>query len=102
MPRKMDAEPTVATTNGTTRRIDVYTLDGKQFARVHMDGKTLLLPPRCPHRGAPISDGRVVGNFIICGRHGATFDLRTGKWLRGPPCGDINILVSPAEDADSD
>jgi nitrite reductase/ring-hydroxylating ferredoxin subunit len=100
MPQEMDFEQTGATTHDAVP-IDICSVDGKQFARVHVGGKALLLPPRCPHRGAPISEeGRVVGNFIVCGRHGATFDLRTGKWLRGPPCKDINILVSPTEKVD--
>jgi len=96
MPREMDDARTVATTNDAIGRIDAHTVDGKQFARVHMDGKTFLLPSRCPHRGAPISEeGRVVGKFIVCGRRGATFDLRTGKWLRGAPARTSTFSCCP-------
>jgi nitrite reductase/ring-hydroxylating ferredoxin subunit len=97
MPDKLEHERTDAAASVATRRIEECTVDGRQFARIELDGKTLLVPPKCPHRGAPISEARVVGKFLVCGRHGATFDLRTGKWLRGPSCKDITIKVMQAD-----
>lgn len=44
---------------------------------------------RCPHRGAPLSMGRIAGDRIICGYHGLEFD-RTGMCVRNPhPSGKI-------------
>lgn len=40
--------------------------DGAGRARAHAD--------RCPHRGAPLSAGRVVGGEVECGYHGWRFD----------------------------
>ncbi len=33
----------------------------------------------CTHDKNPLSDGEVEGGFIKCSRHGAKFDLHTGK-----------------------
>lgn len=43
---------------------------------------------RCPHRLAPLSMGRLVGDAVECGYHGITFDC-TGKCIRIPGEGRI-------------
>lgn len=37
-------------------------------------GQVVALADRCPHRGYPLSLGTVVGEQLICGYHGFTFD----------------------------
>ena len=34
---------------------------------------------RCQHRGALLSDAQVHGNRLVCGLHGSSYDLRTGR-----------------------
>jgi vanillate monooxygenase len=46
-------------------------------------GESVALADRCPHRFAPLSLGRVVGNGIQCGYHGLCFD-RDGICVRVP------------------
>lgn len=43
----------------------------------------------CSHDGGAIGDGELEGFEIICPRHGARFDIRTGKVLRLPAVKDI-------------
>ena len=38
------------------------------------DGRPAALADRCPHRGAPLSLGRVIGGDLQCGYHGLRFD----------------------------
>jgi 3-phenylpropionate/trans-cinnamate dioxygenase ferredoxin component len=38
----------------------------------------------CTHDGQPLTDGPVADCVITCPRHGAKFDLRTGKAIRMP------------------
>jgi len=38
----------------------------------------------CTHDGQPLTDGPVADCAIECPRHGARFDLRTGKAIRMP------------------
>jgi len=37
-------------------------------------GEVVALADRCPHRGYPLSRGKVVGEELVCGYHGFTFD----------------------------
>lgn len=37
-------------------------------------GQIVALADRCPHRGYPLSLGTVVGEQLVCGYHGFTFD----------------------------
>lgn len=36
-------------------------------------GQAVILADRCPHRGAPLSQGEVCGESLACGYHGFTF-----------------------------
>lgn len=54
-------------------------------------GREVIVPERCPHKGAPLAEGTIKGMFLECPWHGATFDLRTGRRLRGPQCPDIVV-----------
>jgi nitrite reductase/ring-hydroxylating ferredoxin subunit/uncharacterized membrane protein len=42
------------------------------------------LADRCSHRGGPLSEGRVVGDCIVCPWHGSRFSLETGAVQVGP------------------
>lgn len=42
------------------------------------DGQAIALYDRCPHRGVPLSQGKVLSNTIECAYHGFQFD-RTGQ-----------------------
>ena len=43
----------------------------------------------CSHDGAPLGDGEVEEFEIICPRHGARFDIRSGKTTALPAVEDI-------------
>ena len=38
----------------------------------------------CPHRGGPLSEGKLEAGCITCPWHDAKFELATGKVLKGP------------------
>jgi nitrite reductase/ring-hydroxylating ferredoxin subunit len=68
----------------------VQSREGRLVVRYAGD-RSVEIPSRCPHRGAPLDEGRIYGSFLECPWHGATFDLRTGVLLRGPACADLEI-----------
>jgi vanillate O-demethylase monooxygenase subunit len=53
------------------------------------DGAVVALEDRCPHRFAPPSLGRLVGDHVQCGYHGLEFDVE-GRCAKNPhgPCLD--------------
>lgn len=51
--------------------------------RKQADGKATAISNRCPHRSFPLSLGKRVGDTIVCGYHGMTFD-GTGVCVRVP------------------
>ena len=42
-------------------------------------GKYYALSPKCPHFGAPMVTGALVGNRVLCPWHNASFSISTGK-----------------------
>jgi vanillate O-demethylase monooxygenase subunit len=38
------------------------------------DGQAVALEDRCPHRSMPLSLGRIEGDTVVCGYHGARYD----------------------------
>ena len=44
----------------------------------HTEGGFFAVVDECSHDSAPISDGQVLGHEVVCARHGARFDLKTG------------------------
>jgi metal-sulfur cluster biosynthetic enzyme/nitrite reductase/ring-hydroxylating ferredoxin subunit len=47
----------------------------------------------CSHDGQPLTDGPVTGYEITCPRHGARFDVRTGKPTRMPATEAIPVYA---------
>ncbi len=47
-------------------------------------GQFFCLDDVCTHDGGPLSEGKLTDHAIACPRHGAKFDIRTGKALTMP------------------
>ena len=64
---------------GTCRRFELP--NGDELAIYNVNGEYYATDNFCPHRGAALSDGLVVGHIVECGWHGWRFDVRTGQCL---------------------
>ncbi len=57
---------------------------GGRFVLVHSAEGYFAIADECSHDSGPIIDGKLKGHEIMCTRHGARFDLRTGA-VTAPP-----------------
>jgi nitrite reductase (NADH) small subunit/3-phenylpropionate/trans-cinnamate dioxygenase ferredoxin subunit len=54
---------------------------GAELALYNVGGEFYAIENFCPHKGAPLADGRLCGHTVECGWHGWRFDVRTGQCL---------------------
>jgi nitrite reductase/ring-hydroxylating ferredoxin subunit len=54
-------------------------VQARKIALLKARGKLFACKDRCPHMGAFLSDGRAVGETVVCSWHGWTFDLASGQ-----------------------
>lgn len=58
--------------------------DGTFVAVFNVGGKFYSIEDVCTHDGGPVAEGDLDEYEIECPRHGARFDIRTGKVLSFP------------------
>ena len=59
-------------------------VDGVEVLLCNCEGRIYAVEDVCTHDGAPLDQGQLEGCRIICPRHGANFDVRTGAALTLP------------------
>jgi len=62
----------------------IVDVDGRAIALFHVDGEFHAIDDLCTHDGGPLAEGNLIGCEIECPRHGARFDVRTGRPLCMP------------------
>jgi len=62
----------------------VFEVAGRFVVVFHVDGQFYALEDACSHDGNPLGEGQLEGFQIVCPRHGARFDIRTGQALCMP------------------
>ena len=63
----------------------------RTVALFHVSGQFWATDDRCTHDGGQLVAGRLEGHTIICPRHGARFDVRTGEVLSKPASADLAV-----------
>lgn len=51
----------------------------KDIAVFHVAGKFYAMDNGCPHRGAPLAEGELKDNIVVCPWHSWEFDVTTGQ-----------------------
>lgn len=80
---------------GTMRYVEVA---GKRLALCNADGQYYLIDDVCTHDGGSLDQGELIGFEIECPRHGARFDVRTGRVRRLPAIIPIKTYPVTVED----
>lgn len=83
-----DWTPTVAFDDLPDRRPTLARVNGSEVLLVRNGDQVFAIGNRCSHMGAPLTKGPVTfaGSLrtVKCPLHGSTFDLSSGKVLKGP------------------
>ena len=72
-------------------------IDGRYIALFNVNGTIYATDDICTHDGGPLAEGDLEGNQIVCPRHGARFDVRTGKALTMPAFESITSFAVKEE-----
>jgi len=72
--------------NGERLFIDIA---DRPIVILNLAGQLYAIGDVCSHDDGPVGDGDIEGYNIVCPRHGAEFDIRTGKVESMPAVVDI-------------
>ena len=64
-------------------------LGDKPVVIFNIAGQYFAIGDICTHDDGPLGDGVLEGDNIVCPRHGAEFDIKTGKAMTMPAVIDI-------------
>lgn len=70
-------------------------VDGELICLANVDGEICAFTDNCTHISGPLNEGELKGDVLTCPWHGARFNVRSGKVLRGPARQDI--LIYPVQ-----
>lgn len=73
-------------------------VDGRLVVLFHVNGEFSCIDDICTHDGGPLGEGCLDNGTIACPRHGAKFDIRTGKALTMPATKDTVAHQTKVED----
>jgi 3-phenylpropionate/trans-cinnamate dioxygenase ferredoxin component len=59
--------------------VKVVPAGGRRLALCNVDGRYYAIDDVCTHDGGPLDQGELDGVEIECPRHGARFDVTTGR-----------------------
>lgn len=79
---------------------DIFEVDDTLVVLIHAGGQFFCLDDVCTHDGGPLGEGELSENAIACPRHGAKFDLKTGKPLSMPATEATRIHDVKVENGD--
>jgi 3-phenylpropionate/trans-cinnamate dioxygenase ferredoxin subunit len=75
-------------------------LENESVAIFNVNGELFCIADICTHDGGPVADGELEDHAIVCPRHGAMFDIRTGAVLAMPAVVPIATYPIRVEDGD--
>jgi len=65
-------------------RIGVYSVGDHEVAVCNLGGEFFAIDDLCTHDGGSLDQGELDGGEVECPRHGARFDVRTGRAVQLP------------------
>lgn len=75
-----------------------FIIEGHEILVINLNGQFYCMPARCTHAGAPLVEGEIRGDTLICPWHGSNFRVTDGSVLKGPAEKPLKIYHSIVED----
>jgi len=73
-------------------RVRVFSVGGTRIAMCRLEsGEIYAVADVCTHDDGPLGEGELLDHAIECPRHGARFDIRTGRVLALPAVVPIQV-----------
>lgn len=85
----MAKERVAAASDIPTGEVRVVQCGARSLAVSNVDGTLYAIDNRCTHDDGPLGEGRLRNGRVICPRHGAAFDAKTGRVLSLPAVRDV-------------
>ena len=76
----------------------VIVVDGERYVLVNLDSEFAAILDECGHASGLLSKGKLEGDVIVCPRHFARYDFRTGALVDGPPAANVPVCEVEVED----
>jgi 3-phenylpropionate/trans-cinnamate dioxygenase ferredoxin subunit len=73
-------------------------LDNEPVVIFNIAGEIFAIADMCTHDDGPLGEGEVEDHQIVCPRHGARFDVRTGEVLSLPAVKGVKTYPIKVED----
>lgn len=73
---------------------------GKRIAVCRSNGVLYAIDDRCTHDNGPLGEGELIEGEIECPRHGARFDIKTGKAMCLPAVGAVKTYEVDIREGD--
>ena len=81
-------------------QVRVFQAGGRRIALCNVDGEFFAIADLCSHDNGPLGEGELFDQTIECPRHGARFDIRTGRALCLPAI--LPVPTYPVEARDEE
>ncbi len=65
---------------------------------VNLGGQFFCLAARCTHAGAPLGEGTLIGDMLVCPWHGSRFRVSDGAVLKGPAEKPVRVFPNIVKD----
>jgi 3-phenylpropionate/trans-cinnamate dioxygenase ferredoxin subunit len=93
-------EPVCAVEDIPEGEVRVVACGARSLALSNIGGQLYAIDNVCTHDDGPLGEGRLQRGRILCPRHGAAFDARTGKVLSLPAVRDVSAYEVTVQGAD--
>jgi 3-phenylpropionate/trans-cinnamate dioxygenase ferredoxin component len=64
--------------------VRVFEANGRSIALANVNGEFFAIDNVCTHDGGPLGEGTLWNDQVECPRHGARFDVRSGRVMALP------------------